>query len=222
MSQYYAYKDSKTLESLRALENSVKQLTAEFQGANAFNFSHELELAAYLMVWTREAHATSQESGKSTICLARLEWPCVKGRSIDLVLWKPGTEKKARSNWGTPRGRLAKTLPLLAAVQVKRGGGRVTPWSSTKKDIDDLEAVYASEHLGKPVLYFLQWADESLLEDKGDRDTYREVQSNLANWCNVAPQWRRVLVASRDNVGFAYPRGAWLVDPLPPGAKELI
>lgn len=221
MSQWYPEMDSWALETLGALENSIKRLAAEFQGANAFNFSHELELAAYLMVWTRGAHAVSQDVRETPIQLARLEWPCVKGRSIDVVLWKPGIGSRARSRWGTPRGRLAKALPLLVAVQVKRGGGRVVPWSNTKKDIADLEAVYASDYLGRPVLYFLEWADESLRKDKGDRDTYREVQSNLEKWCIDAPEHRRALI-SRDKVGFAYPSGAWLVDPLPVGTTETI
>lgn len=222
MSQRYREMDSNSLETLGILEKTIKRLASEFQGANAFNFSHELELAAYLIVWTREAHATSRDVREIPIQLVRLEWPCVKRRSIDVVVWKPSIGSRVRSRWGTPRGRLAKTLPLLAAVQVKRGGGRVVPWSNTKKDIADLEAVYASEYLGRSVLYFLEWADESLRKVKGDRKTYREVQSNLEKWCMDAPEYRRALVISRDKVGFAYPSGAWLVDPLPLGAIETI
>ena len=215
-------RDSQALETLRALENSIRRLGAEFQGPNAFNFSHELELAAYLIVWTREARAVSQDVRGTPVCLARLEWPCVKGRSIDIVLWKPGIGRKARSEWGTQGGRLAKALPLPAAVQVKRGGGRVASWSSTRKDIHDLEAVYSSDYLEKPVLYFLEWADENLREDEGDLNTYRQVQSNLEKWCSDDPENRRASVISRDRVGFAYPRGAWLVAPLPSGTMETI
>jgi len=222
MSQRYPNRDSRSLEALRALENSIRRLRAAFHGANAVTFSHEIELAAYLMVWTRQAYMVNLDARRTPICLARLEWPCVKRRSIDLVLWEPTYARRARSQWGTPRGRLAKAVPLLAAIQVKRGGGRIATWSSMQKDIEDLEAVYASEGLGGPVLYALQWADESLRDDSGDVRTYREVKSKLKKWCSDAPQRRRALVISRDRVGFAYPRGVWLVDPLPPGTVEAI
>jgi hypothetical protein len=218
----YLYSDARSSQTLKSLENSIRKLTVLFQGKNAFNFSHEIELTAFLMVLTREGEAIDSTSEPNPIYLTRMEWPCLRGRSIDLVIWKPGVETMARSKWGTQRGRLAKAVELLAAVQVKRGGGNVTTWSATKKDLDDLETISNAESLSKPMLYFLEWADESLTEVKGDKGTYDRVRANLADWCGKAPEQRRALVVSRDNVGFAYPSGGWMVDPLPPGARETI
>ncbi len=79
------------------------------------------------------------------------------------------------------RSNCAKKLPLLGAVQVKRGPRKLTSWVSTRKDIEDLETLYTSENLEKPVLYFLEWVDHGLQKHENDRQDYREVQSRLKN-----------------------------------------
>lgn len=222
MSNLYTNSDSWSLEALRAFESAVKRLAVQFQGKNAFDFDHELELTAHLMVWTRESFAVTDDLRGTSVCLARMEWPCVTRRPIDLVLWNPSKAREAYSQWGIPRGRLAKTVPLLAAVQIKRGGGTVAAWTRTKKDIDDLEAVYKAEHLQKPILYFLEYVDHGLHDIGRGSSIFREVRVKLDKWCSKAPDSRRAFVISRDKVGFAYPRKAWLIDPLPPGTTENI
>lgn len=222
MSKLYENCDSWSLEALGSFESAVKRLAVQFQGKNAFDFDHELELTAHLMVWTRESLAVTADLRGTSVCLARMEWPCATRRPIDLVLWNPGKAKEAHSQWGTPRGRLAKGIPLLAAVQIKRGGGRVTPWVRTRKDLDDLEAVYLAERLQKPVIYFLEYVDHDLRDTGGNTGVYNEVRINLDRWCSETPESRRAFVVCRDKVGFAYPRGAWLVAPLPPGTIEKV
>jgi hypothetical protein len=225
VSEWYPQRGERELAALSALESSIKRLASEFQGQSAFNFYHESELTAYLMVWLRRSRSISEYVDKTRMYLAHLEWPCLVKRRIDLVLWQPGTCKRALYGW-PDRGKLAKELPLLAAVQVKRGPGKLYSWPITLKDIKDLETLYTFETLRQPVLYFLEWVDHDLRkhesrkhEEKSQR--YREVQSRLKEWCDKGPN-RRTLVISRDRVGFAYPKGAWLVDPLPPDVRQNI
>lgn len=220
MSEWYPQRRKRELAALSAFESIIKRLANEFQGQSAFNFYHESELAAYLMVQLRESPSTSEYVNKTCMYLAHLEWPCLVRRRIDLVLWQPGTCKSALELW-RGRSNCAKKLPLLAAVQVKRGPGKLTSWSNTQKDIEDLETLCTFENLGKPVLYFLEWVDHGLQKHKHDHIAYQEVQSRLKKWCSETSN-RRVFVISRDKVGFAYPKGAWLVDPLPLGVTENI
>lgn len=220
MSKWYPQRGRRELAALSAFESSINRLANKFQGQSAFNFYHESELTAYLMVWLRRSRSISEYVDKTRMYLAHLEWPCLVKRRIDLVLWQPSTCKRALELWRY-RGKLAKTLPLLAAVQVKRGPGKLSSWPSTQKDINDLEALYTFENLEKPVLYFLEWVDHGLQEHKNDRDAYRDMQSRLKNWCGETSN-RRAFIISRDRIGFAYPKGVWLVDPLPPGVTENI
>lgn len=204
-------------EVLIALENSIKGLTREFLGARAFNFPHELELAAYLTIKTREACGEILSSGTATTSLTHLEWPCIEGRSLDIVIWRPGIEQYARSKWGTQRGKLAKQLPLLAAIQIKRGGGDLTTLQGTVKDIKDLEAVFNTTVFQQPILYFLEWVDHSLGKDKKHLERYNEVRNYLESWCSDDVEHRRALLISRDKVGFKFPEDKWIVDPIPVG-----
>lgn len=208
--------------ALNALEESIRQLTYEFQGDNAFNFSHEMELAAYLMLGARQRYTFTEYYRDHPIYLARLEWPCVSRKRFDLVLWKPGFEKKARSLWGTQRGRVAKQTPLLAAVQIKRGGGEVVTWPKTKYDLELLQGIHKNEGLGKPILYFLEWVDASIRRKETARREYRDIKPKLIDWCNESPEFRRVLVISRDRVGFVHPGEAWTVNPLPDGTLTTV
>ena len=75
---------------IRSFEASVKSLAQVFQHKRAFNFSHELELVMYLLMKTRDADKESVDKKGIPIYLARIEWPCIPNRSIDMVIWKPG------------------------------------------------------------------------------------------------------------------------------------
>ena len=46
----YGQRDDRELEALWALEISIAGIAAQFRGEHAFNYSHEIEIAAYLMV----------------------------------------------------------------------------------------------------------------------------------------------------------------------------
>ena len=169
--------DEKNL--LLSFEQGVRDLACIFQGKKAFNFSHELELVMYLLMQMRNADKYSVDRDGIPIYLTRIEWPCIPGRNIDMVIWRPGSEKQARQRWGTQRGKLAKMIPLLAAIQVRRGGGNVVGTDLTIKDIKDLENVYKPKALGNPKLYFIEYADEDLKEDTGDYKTYLSVKNYL-------------------------------------------
>jgi hypothetical protein len=220
MSKYLTLRGDKELAALNILESSIKQLASEFLGQSALNFYHESELSAYLIASLRSSPTTGEYINKIKMHLAHLEWPCLAGCSIDLVIWKPSSCKIAIEYWWD-RSLCAKKLPLLAAVQVKRGPGRLTSLPDTNKDLKDLENVYDSKNLGQPVLYFLEWVDHGVQEHQNDREKYQDVQRILKKWSSEALD-RRVFLISRDKMGFAYPEGAWLVEPLPAGVKENI
>ena len=215
-----ASKNNRAENILRSFERSVGSLAQVFQQKRAFNFSHELELVMYLLMKTRDADKDSVDKDGIPIYLARIEWPCVPNRSIDMVIWKPGSETEARKNWGTVRGKLAKQVPLLAAIQVKRGGGNVTGVELTKKDLVDLETIYDNTDLGKPKLYFIEYADEDLREKDGDYSTYLEAKDILRKWCSSDSANRRAFLISRDGIGFYFPRNKWMINPLPGDTKQ--
>lgn len=208
------------LQTLSSFEQSVKDLAQLFQGKAAFNFSHELELVMHLLMQMRNIDDLTIDKDGIPIYLTRIEWPCILKRHIDLVIWKPGSEKKARQSWGTQRGKLAKLIPLLAAIQIKRGGGEVTGLELTKKDLLDLETVFDSKDLGNPMLYFIEYADEDLREKASDYLTYITVKDYLEQWCFRNPSHRRAFLISRDHVGFAFPKEEWFINPLPDGTVE--
>lgn len=216
----YGQRSDRELEALWALETSIAGIAAQFRGEHAFNYSHEVEIAAYLMVSTRQAFGTAEPVGKLSVHLTRMEWRCLANRDVDLVLIHPDAAKRAREGWGIIRSKVAKTLPLLASIQIKRGGGQVTPLNQVRKDLLDLEEITKSNSLGKPVSYFLAWIDSSLKRRPQQSSRYRAVRDELEAWCDQSPQSRRAFLLSRDRVGFAFPNGAWLVQPLPPGTVE--
>jgi hypothetical protein len=133
------------LAALSALESSINRLASKFQGRSALNFYHESELTAHLLADLRGSPSIGEQVDKTRMYLAHLEWPCLVRRRIDLVLWQPGTCKRAVELWRS-RTSCAKKLPLFGAVQVKRGPGKLTSWSSTWKDIEDLENRYTFEN----------------------------------------------------------------------------
>lgn len=211
------------LDAIRTLEMAIGHLAVDFQGAKAFDYWHEPELASSLLSAVRGSNACQEHVNGTRLHLARLEWPFsgVKLRRIDLVIWRPGTVLETREYWRDKTG-LSEIQPLLAAVQIKRGGGKPTPATGIGKDIRDLEKIHANDLLEQPILYYLEWIDHDL-RDGHENDTvaYRHNRSLLKSWCDEGPD-RRALVISRDHVGFAYPEGGWLVDPLPHGTiKEV-
>jgi hypothetical protein len=218
MSKYYLHRTGKELATLSVLESSINRVSSEFQYQNAINFYHEAELTASLLVNLRSSPDIGEYFNETKMYLAHLEWPCLTKRRIDLVLWKPGCCKTANNHWND-RIKCATNLPLLAAVQVKRGPGDLKSLSDTDKDLKDLETLYDDEKLGTPMLYFLEWVDHDLQEDEHACRKYRDVQRRLKEWCSQALN-RRAFVISRDKIGFAYPHGRWLVNPLPNGTIE--
>lgn len=216
----YGDRSDRELEALWALETSIARIAAQFKGEHAFNFSHEAEIAAYLMVSIRDAFGAVEPVGRLSVQLARMEWRCLPNRDIDLVLIHPDAAKQAKASWGTIRGTVAKTLPLLAAVQIKRGGGKPPLLDRVRKDLQDLEKIDVSPDLGSPVSYFLSWIDSTLRPRRHQWSDYRTTRDKLKAWCDRSSQDRRVLILSRDRVGVAFPTESWLVQPLPPGAVE--
>jgi hypothetical protein len=216
----YGTRTDRELEALWALETSIASVAAQFRGEQAFNFSHEAEIAAYLMVSIREAFGAAEPVGNLSVQLARMEWQCLPKRDIDLVLIHPDAATQARAGWGTIRGRVARTLPLLAAVQIKRGGGKPPLLDRVQKDLRDLEKIDGSPDLGSSVTYFLSWIDPSVESRRHQWRDYRATRDQLKTWCDQSPQNRRAFVLSRDRVGLAVPNESWLVQPLPPGTAE--
>lgn len=215
MSQQKRKGEIRSKAAIEALEASIKQVTEEFQGDSAFNFYHEMELASYLLLSIRQKYTYTVNYNNHPVHLSRLEWPCIYRKRIDLILWKPGSEIKARKMWRYQRGRVAKQIPLIAAIQIKRGGGEVTSWNATRYDLARLKEIHLNKDLGKPILYFVEWVDTNIREKKSAQERYQFVKLKLIEWCNESPELRRVLVISRDRVGFVYPTEAWSINPLP-------
>lgn len=218
MSEKYPQRGEVELAALTVLERSINLLATDFYRQRALNYFHESELTSYLLSKLRLSPNTCEDVKGNSMHLAHLEWPCIDKKIIDLVLWKPGSCEKAIDLWWN-RNNCAKNLPLLAAVQIKRGPGTFTPWSFTRSDLKSLDKLDGLEKLGKPVLYFLEWVDHNIQRDRKKRERYIDLQDKLNKWCHRGLN-RRAFVISRDKVGFAYPKGAWLVNPLPEGTME--
>ena len=159
---------------------------------------------------------------RSSGYLSWMEWRCLPSCSIDLVVIDPESARTAQAGWGTGRSRIAKTLPLPTAVQIKRGGDHATPPGHVQKDLRDNKEVQTPDDLGKPVTYFLNWVDSRLKMSPRQTGRYIKVYDNLSDWCDESPENRTALLLCRDRVGFAFPSGAWLVQPIPPGTTEVM
>ena len=216
----YGQRSTRELEVLWVLETSIASIAAQFMEENAFNYSQEVEIAAHLMVQMRETFGATESVDKLLVHLTRMEWRCLPGRAIDLALVHPSAAEEFRRGWGTSWGKIAKTLPLLAAIQIKRGGGTITKLDLIRKDLKDLDDVQISDSLEKPVTYFLTWVDSRLKSRPKQHGRYLEAKNCLGKWCSEAPEKRRALLLSRDRVGVAFPKGAWLVQPTPPGTVD--
>ena len=217
----YGQRSNRELEALWALETSIASVAARFNGEDAFNYSQEVEIAAHLMMEVREAFGVTEQVGNLPVHLTRMEWRCLPNRSTDLVLVRPEAARRFRGDWGKKTwGKIAKILPLLAAIEIKRGGGNVTTPALVRKDLQDLDAIADSDSLGHPVTYFLCWVDSSLRTRPHQNQRYLQVKDELEEWCNESPERRRAFLLSRDRVGFAYPTYSWLAQPIPPGTVE--
>ena len=216
----HSKRNERELETIWTLETSVARIASQFKGERAFNYSHEIEIAAHLMNLVRDLTDSTESVANNLIHLTRMEWRCINNRDIDLVIIHPNAAKLAREHWGTIRSKAAKILPLLCAIQLKRGGGAVTPLGDVKKDLRDLDYVYNSETLEQPVCYFLDWIDSSLRRRPKQMNDYRIIKNELEAWCKESPETRRALILSRDRIGCVFPLGAWLVGPLPVGVED--
>jgi len=148
-----------------------------------------------LIVSIRESFGAWEEVDEIPVQLSRLEWRSKTNHRTDLVLVKPGWAKYLRESWGTVRSKVAKQLPLLAAVEVKRGAGEVPDTDSVCSDLAHLERVQNDAKFGEPIRYMLVWIDSDMKEDNGDppsqRDKFQDVASEREQWCKDSPQPRR-------------------------------
>lgn len=220
MANNYPKRTEKELSVLTVFENSIKKLASDFYRGRALNYFHEAEIASFLLSEIRRSSVSYEDINGYARNLAHLEWPCIDSISnrIDLVIWKPGSCVKADELWGN-RNYCAENLPLLAAVQIKRGPGKLTSWKKVDKDLKDLKNLYINPRLEYPILYYVECVDHGINEHNNDRKAYNNTQLQLKEWCEEEIN-RRAFVISRDRVGFAYPSGAWLTNPLPNGIKE--
>ena len=152
--------------------------------------------------------------------LVHLHWPCVKSRFIDVVIWHPSDINLYRRDWGNSRPKTAPICRLLAAIQIKRGNGEITPLNWMAKDLEDLSSIGLAGGTRQTQLYFIEFADCKLREGQSI-DRYGDVKKTLERWCDSEARRRRVLLLSKDRVGFAYPPGHWVIDPLPADVAEL-
>ena len=175
----YGCRSDRELEALWALETSIASVAARFKGEDAFNFSQEVEIAAHLMVEVRAAFGVTEPVGNLSAHLTRMEWRCLPGHPTDMVLVHPDKATEFRQGWGSTWATIAKTLPLLAAIEIKRGGGNVTTPNLVSKDLRSLNAIADSDSLGHPVTYFLCWVDSALKRRPHQSRRYREVKDAL-------------------------------------------
>jgi hypothetical protein len=206
-----------------ALETCIRQVARRFvanDGEGAFNLYNEAEIEASLFSQLRRLGLMKipDRDGRHRQ-LVHLHWPCVKERYIDIVIWHPRAVNSYRGDWGHSLPQTAPDRRLLAAIQIKRGGGHITPLNDTVKDLKDLAKIGRKGRIRQTQLYFIEFADCEVRKGQS-KDRYGDVKKTLERWCNKDNKRRRVLLLSKDRVGFAYPPQRWVVDPLPTGVAE--
>ena len=77
-------------------------------------------------------------------------------------------------------------------------------------------------HRREIMIKVVEWVDDSIRKKKLAQERYRYIKPKLIDWCNQSPELRRVLVISRDRVGFAHPAEAWQISPLPDATLNTI
>ena len=201
------------------IETGIRQVACEFirsRGEGAFDLYCEAEIEAYLFGRLRASPLMSvRDQEGCRRYLVHLHSACTKRRFIDIVVWHPDEIDAYREHCWT-RPSMAQTLRLLAAIQIKRGPGCITPLKHVKKDLDDLARVGNAEVNRRAQLYFIMLVDHGLRESRSS-DTYRVAKGTLELWCNKDAKRRRGLLLSRDKVGFICPSDRWVVDALPAG-----
>ena len=206
-----------------ALETCIRQIARQFvknEGEGAFDLYYEAEIEAMLFSQLRRLPLMKVPDRDG--ChrqLVHLHWPCVESRFIDVVIWHPSDINLYRKDWGNSCPQTAPSRRLLAAAQIKRGGGRISPKNAVEKDLKDLTSIGEADVNRLTQLYFIEFVDHDVRECRGKR-RYGDVKKALERWCDRDAKRRRVLLLSKDRVGFVYPRGSWVVDPLPAGVAE--
>ena len=206
-----------------ALETCIKQVVRQFvknEGEGAFNLYYEAEIEATLFSQVRRLPLMKvlDRDGYHRQ-LVHLHWPCVESRFIDIVIWHPSDINLYRKDWGDSCPQTAPSRRLLAAIQIKHGGGGITPLTDTVKDLEDLASIGRAGGNRRAQLYFIEFADCEIRKGQS-KNRYGDVKKTLERWCNKDKRRRRVLLLSKDKIGFAYPPGAWDVDPLSVGFTE--
>jgi hypothetical protein len=206
-----------------ALETCIRQIARWFvatEGEGAFDLYNEAEVEASLFGQLRRLRMMSvPDKDGCSRQLVHLHWPCVEKRYIDLAIWHPRAVNSYRGDWGDSLPQTAPHRGLLAAIQIKHGGGHIAPLKDTVKDLEDLAAIGRIGRLGPAQLYFIEFADCEIRKGQSKR-RYGNVGKALKLWCNGNRKRRRALLLSKDRIGFAYPPQRWVVDPLPAGVAE--
>ena len=206
-----------------ALETCFRQIARRFvtnEGEGAFDFYNEAEIEASLFSQLRRLPLMKvPDRDGYHRQLVHLHWPCVKSRFIDMVIWHPYEVNLYRGDWGDSTPQTAPSRRLLAAIQIKHGGGHITPLNDMVKDLKDLASIGLADGTRQTQLYFIEFADCEVRKGQS-KDRYGDVKKTLERWCDKDDRRRRVLLLSKDRVGFAYPPGRWAVDPLPASVAE--
>jgi hypothetical protein len=206
-----------------ALETCIRRVARRFvanEGEGAFDLYYDAEIEATLFSQLRRLPLMKvlDRDGRHRQ-LVHLHWPCVESRFIDIVIWHPSDINLYRKDWGNSCPQTAPSRRLLAAVQIKRGGGYITPLNDVMKDLKDLASIGPAEGARQAQLYFIEFADCEVRKGQS-KDRYGVVKKALERWCDRDERQRRVLLLSKDRIGFAYPPRGWAVDPLPAGVAE--
>ncbi len=206
-----------------ALETCIRQIARRFvtnEGEGAFDFRSEADIEASLFgQLTRLPLMKVPDRDGYHRQLVHLHWPCVKSRFIDMVIWHPYEINLYREDWKDSRPQTAPSRKLLAAIQIKHGRGQISPVNDVRKDLRDLAKIGQVEGAQQTRLYFIEFVDHDVHESQSE-DRYGDLKKTLERWCDRDARRRRVLLLSRDRVGFAYPPGRWVIDPLPAGVAE--
>jgi hypothetical protein len=213
----------KLREYREALERCIRHVTRQFvanEGQGAFNFCNEAEIEAALFCQLRPLPLMKAHDKDGYYRpLVHLHWPCVKKRFIDIVIWYPREINLYRKGWGHSPSQTAPRRRVLAAIQIKLGGGRMPAVRNVKKDLTDLERIGRKGQPRQAQLYFIGFVDHNLRKSRS-KDRYHALKKIMEDWCDEDPKRRKVLLLSKDRVGFVYPRERWVIDVLPAGVTE--
>jgi len=205
------------------IENCIRRVAHRFVrngGEGAFDLYNESEVQALLFTELRRLPLMKAQTNDK-ICrhLVHMQWPCLESRKIDIVVWHPNEIDSYRNDWGCSLPQTAPDRRLLAAIQLKHGHGEITSVEKTMKDLEDLGSIDQSCKTPQTLLYFLEFADCYRGGGLG-KERYSEVKKALKIWGDKDPKRRKILLLSKDKVGFTFPKGRWAINPLPAGVTE--